>query len=57
MSLISFKTKLKLRWSNHFIFFFEIGKDNDDGNTDNIIFAIKYTKLYVPVATLLANDK
>ena len=40
-----------------FYFFFEIGKDNDDGNTDNIIFAIKYTKLYVPVATLLANDK
>ena len=37
---------------------FAPGTDNVNGNDDNnIIFAIKDTKLYVPVVTLLARDK
>ena len=31
-------------------------KKNNNGNTNNIIFTIKYTKLYVPVVTLSAKD-
>ena len=30
--------------------------DNDDANPNNIIFTIKYIKLYVPVVTLSAKD-
>ena len=32
------------------------GADNNDGNSNNIIFIIKDTKLYVPVITLSARD-
>ena len=31
------------------------GNDNTKGNPNNIIFAVKYTKLYVPVVTLSSN--
>ena len=30
---------------------------NNNDNADNIIFTIKYTKLYAPVVTLSARDK
>ena len=32
------------------------GNDNDDDNSNNIIFTIKYTKLYLPVVTLSEKD-
>lgn len=31
-----------------------VGKDDTDSN--NVIFSIKITKLYIPVATLLTKD-
>ena len=45
MPLINWKTELKLTDSNA----------NDDANSNNIIFTIKDTKLYVPVVTLSAK--
>ena len=30
----------------------EAGADNNDGNSNNIIFTIKDTELYIPVVTL-----
>ena len=49
MSLINFKVELKLKWINHYVLSAN-GDDNDDANYNNIIFTIKDTKLYVPVA-------
>ena len=57
MPLINCKVELKLRWIRHFVLAVA-GTDNANGNNDdnNIIFAIKNTKLYVPVVTLSARD-
>ena len=57
MPLIKCKLELKLRWSKHCVLSIG-GTDNVNGNNDdnNIIFTIKYTKLYVPVATLSTRD-
>ena len=38
------------------LYFFVNGYDNEDANSNNIIFTIEDTKLYVPVVTLLAKD-
>ena len=57
--LINCKVKLKLKWTKYCVLT-AAGADNvngnDDDNNNNKIFAIKYTKLYVPVVTLSARD-
>ena len=35
---------------------FAAGADNDDSDSNNIIFTIKNTKIYFPVVTLSAQD-
>ena len=48
------KVELKLKLKKD-CFFSAAGADNDNVNTNNIIFTIKDTKLYVPVVTLSAK--
>ena len=55
MPLINFKSRLKIKWTNHCLLSVA-GADNDDANLNNAIFTIKVTKLYVPVVTLSAKD-
>ena len=58
MSLINCKIELKLKWTKYFVLYVG-GNENDINNNNNainIIFTIKYTKLYVPVVTLSARD-
>ena len=50
--LINWKFYLKLKWTNHYCVSAAAGVDGDDANLNNIIFTIKKSKLYVPVATL-----
>ena len=56
MSLINCKVELKLRWKKYCVLSVN-GTDNTKYNdSNNIIFTIKDTKLYVPVVTLSARD-
>ena len=55
MPLINWKVKLNLTLTKHCILA-TCGNDNDNVNSNNIIFTIKYTKLYVLVVTLSAKD-
>ena len=55
MLLIKCKVKLKLKWTSHCVLFGK-SNDNDDANSNNLIFTIKDTKLYVHVLTLSAKD-
>ena len=55
MSLIHWKVELKLKWTKCCVFS-SAGNDNTNINPNNIIFIVKDTKLYVPIATLLAWD-
>ena len=56
MPLINCKAELKIRWTKHCVLSVT-GTDNANGNNDdNVIFTIKDTKLYVPVATLSVKD-
>ena len=48
MPLINCKVELKLKWAKHYLLS-AVANDNDDANSDNFIFAIKDTKLYIPV--------
>ena len=50
MPLINFKVELKLKWIKYYVLATG-GNDNDDANSNNIIFKIKKTELYVPVVT------
>ena len=54
MPLINCKVELKLKWEKYYVLS-AVGNDNTNANTNNIIFTIKNTKLYVPVVTLLAK--
>ena len=58
MLLISCKIQLKLEWTKYCVLF-PNGNDNakNDNNTNNIIFHIKDTKLYVSVIVLSATTK
>ena len=57
MPLINCKTQLKLKWIKHCILATSANDNgNNDANSDNIVFTIKDTKLYVPVDTLSAKD-
>ena len=56
MSLINYKLKLKLKWAKYCVLS-AAGNDNITNNNDNdIIFAIKDTKLHVHVVALSARD-
>ena len=55
MPLINCKVELKLQSVKHCVFS-AAGADNGNANSNNIIFTIKYTKLFVPVVTLSTRD-
>ena len=55
MSLINCKVELKFRWTKHCLL--ATGAvDDTNADPNNIIFAIKDTKLNVPTVTLSAKD-
>ena len=54
MPLINYKIELKLKWTKHCVL--ARGGNDNDVNSDNFIFTIKATKLYVPAVTLSAKD-
>ena len=58
MPLTNCKIELKVKWTNNCVLP-EFGADNADANSNNIIFTIKCTKVYIPVVTLSAkgNEK
>ena len=49
------KVELKLRWMKHCIVS-SAGVENDNPNSNNIIFTIEDTKLFVPIVTLSPKD-
>ena len=51
MLLINCKVELKLRWIKHHVLAVA-GVENDDTNSNNIIFTIKDKKIYVLAVTL-----
>ena len=56
MPFINCKIELNLKWTKHCVLsVLGNNNDNSDNNSDNIIFNIKDTKLYVLVI-LLAKD-
>ena len=58
MPLINCKAELKLKWTKYCVLSAGGTENviNENANANNIIFTIKDTKLYVPVATLSARD-
>ena len=52
MPLINCKVKLKIKWTKHCVLA-AAGVDSVNNNNINIIFTIKYTKLYVPVVIII----
>ena len=55
MQLINCKVELKFKRTNYCVLASN-GNDNDDANSNYIIFTIKGTKLYVHVVNLSAKD-
>ena len=55
MTLINCKVELNLK-STKYCVLSAAGADNDNANSNNIIFTIKSKKLCVPVVTLTAKD-
>ena len=56
MPLINCKVEIKLRWTKYCVLSV-VGADNtNDNDSDNIIFTIKDTKLYVPVVSLSSRN-
>ena len=53
--MINYKVELKLKRTKYCVLS-AAGADNDNDNSNNIIFTVKDTKLYVPVVTLSATD-
>ena len=55
MLLINCKVGLRVKWSKLRILSVN-GNDNNDANSNNIIFNIQEIKLYLPVVTLSEKD-
>ena len=57
MSLINCKIEIKLKWTKYYVLAV-LGKENDNADVDsnNNIFTIKDTKLYLSVVTLSTED-
>ena len=55
MPLINSKVELKLKWKKYCVLS-AADVDNVNANSNNVIFTINDTKLYVPVVTLSAKD-
>ena len=55
MLLINSKIELKLKWTNHSVLS-AAGAGNANAKSNNIIFTIKDTKLYIPIVTLSERD-
>ena len=55
IQLINSKVELKLKWTKYCVLT-AVGNDNTNVNPDNLIFTMKVTILYLPVATLSAKD-
>ena len=56
MLLINCKVELKFNWKKYCVLA-AFGNDNtNDGNAGNIIFTMKHTELYVPVAYVSSED-
>ena len=55
MTLMYFKVKLKLKWTNYCVLA-AASADNTNANLNNRFFTITDTKLYVLVVTLSAKD-
>ena len=55
IQLINCKVELKLKWTKYCVLT-AVGNDNTNVNPDNLIFTMKVTILYLPVATLSAKD-
>ena len=49
------KSRIKRKWTKYCVLTVAAA-DNNDANSNNIIFTIKDTKLYVPFAALFAKD-
>ena len=54
MPLINSKVKLKLKWTKYCVQS-TAGADNNNDNSNNIIFTVKDTKLFVLIVTLSAK--
>ena len=52
MSWSNCKVELKLKWTKYCVLSAG-GADNENANSNNIIFSIKVTKLYAPIVILL----
>ena len=55
MPIINCKVQFKIKWTNPRVFS-ATGANNDNGNSNDIIFIIKDLKLYVPVVNLSTKD-
>ena len=55
MSMINCKVELKVKWTKYRDLSVACA-DNNNAISNNIIFTIKDTKLYVPIVTLSAKD-
>ena len=55
MPLISCKVELKLKWTRYHVLS-AAGVHNNNADSNDIIFTIKDTKLYVSIVTLPARD-
>ena len=63
MPLINCEVSLTLTWSENYVIISKARGDASDdpfvlgiNNPTNVIFKIKYTKLYIPVVTLSAEN-
>ena len=55
MQIINYKVELRLKWKKYCVLS-AADADGNDTNSNNIIFTMKATKLYIPVLNLSARD-
>ena len=56
MPLINCKVEVELKWAKYCVLSAAVADNINDNDSNNIIFTIKDTKLYVPVVTLSTKD-